>query len=229
MDKPHNIWILIPAFNEAPKIGSVVDSLKQAGYSHILVVDDGSLDQTFREARQAGVEVLRHIVNLGQGAALRTGIEYLVEKENPDVIVTFDADGQHRAEDVAALINPVLQNNIDIVLGSRFIESSASVPWIRKIILKAGVIFTNAISHISLTDTHNGLRALGKKAARTIKITHRGMEHASDIIDEITKNKLTYQEVPVHIVYSQYSKSKGQHSSAFFGMGIRIILKKFFS
>lgn len=229
MDNPRTVWIVIPAFNEAPIIGLVITSLKQAGYSNILLVDDGSYDQTAQKARKAGAEVLRHIINLGQGAALRTGIEYIVEKENPDVIVTFDADGQHCAEDIAALTVPVLSKNIDVVLGSRFLGSAEKMPWIRKIILKSGVLFTNFISHISLTDTHNGLRALSRKAARRIKITHRGMEHASDIIDEITKNKLTYREVPVRIVYSKYSQSKGQRNSAFFRMGIKIILKKLLS
>lgn len=220
------IFILIPAFNEAAVIGSVVSSLKSANYHNILVVNDGSKDATAKIAREAGAEVLDHIINRGQGAALRTGIEYLREEYAPDAIVTFDADGQHRVEDIPIMLQPVLTGECDIALGSRFLNSNSNVPKIRKAILKIAVIFTNLISNIRLTDTHNGFRALGEKAMRSISISHRGMEHASDIIDEITRNKLKYKEIPVQISYTEYSKMKGQKTSNFAKMGIKILIKK---
>jgi len=157
---------------------------------------------------------------------LRTGIEYAQEIYNPDIIITFDSDGQHRPEDITKLIQPLLNDEADIVLGSRFLNNTTKVPFARRLILKAGILFTNITSKINLTDTHNGFRALGKKAISSIKITHRGMEHASDIINEITKNKLRYTEVPVKIIYTDYSVSKGQASIGFIKMGIKIILHK---
>ena len=220
------IYIVIPAYNEAIKIGSVIHSLQNSGYSNILIVNDGSIDNTKEIARQSGAEVLDHIINRGQGAALRTGIEYLKENFNPDIIVTFDADGQHKVEDIKNIIKPVLNKKVDITLGSRFLNKKSHIPILRKIILKLAVIFTRFISHINITDTHNGFRALGKKAINNIQITQRGMEHASEIIDEIKKRNLIYQEVPVEIIYSNYSKNKGQKNSNFVKLGIKIILKK---
>jgi glycosyltransferase involved in cell wall biosynthesis len=145
---------------------------------------------------------------------------------NPDIVITFDSDGQHNPADIPKLIKPILNDSADIVLGSRFLNDDTKVPFVRKLILKAGVLFTNTTSKIKLTDTHNGFRALGRKAITSIKITHRGMEHASDIITEITKNKLRYQEVPVKIIYTNYSINKGQASIGFIKMGIKIILHK---
>lgn len=220
------MWILIPAYNEEKMIANVIGKLRLSGYSNILVVDDGSRDNTAKIAKEAGAEVLKHLINRGQGGALQTGLKYLAEEYNPDIIVTFDADGQHQVEDLSALIRPIQEGRADIVLGSRFLRS-CDIPVIRRIILKLGILFTNIVSHVHLTDTHNGLRAIGKKAYNSITITHRGMEHASDIIDEIQKKNLRYCECPVTIVYSDYSKLKGQSSLGFIKMGIKIILRKF--
>jgi len=222
------IHILIPAYNEAGQIGSVIADLKTSGYDNILVVNDGSRDRTAEVAQEAGAEVLRQVINRGQGAALRTGINYLRETYAPDIIVTFDADGQHQPDDISAMIGPILDDSCDIVLGSRFLEKKSNASLLRKSVLKAAIFFTNHISNIRLTDTHNGLRALGKNAIAKIKITHRKMEHASDIIDEITKNKLRYTEVPVHIAYTDYSKQKATNKNGdFIKMGLKIIIKKF--
>ncbi len=223
---PFPMWIVIPAYNEEKMIGAVISGLQSEGYTNILIVDDASCDNTVKIAEEAGAEVLKHLINRGQGGALQTGLAYLAEAYAPDIIVTFDADGQHQVEDIAALIRPIQEDKADIVLGSRFLQS-CDVPLVRRMILKLGVLFTNSISHVKLTDTHNGLRALGKKAYLSITITHRGMEHASDIIDEIQKKSLRYCERPVTIVYSEYSKMKGQSSIGFIKMGIKIILRKF--
>jgi len=224
--KNSSIYIVIPAYNEESKIGSVIADLKTSGYHNILIVNDGSKDNTAKIANEAGAEVLSHIINRGQGSSLRTGIEYLRENYKPDVIITFDADGQHQVSDIPNLIEPILSKKADIALGTRFGEKKSNVSIIKKIVLKIAVIFTNIISNIHLTDTHNGLRALGENAIWKIEISHRGMEHASDIIDEITKKKLTYIEVPVKIVYSEYSKMKGQKTSGFIKMGLKLLIKK---
>ena len=225
-DNKDKIYIVIAAWNEDKVIDQTIKNLFENGYKNVVVVDDGSEDKTALKAQQAGAEVLSHLINRGQGASLRTGIEYVYENYKPDAIITFDADGQHDPRDIDKLVEPILNNKADIVLGSRFLNDETKVPFARKIILKAGVLFTNITSNIKLTDTHNGLRALGPKAMEKINISHRGMEHASDIIDEITKNKLRYQEVPVTITYSDYSVGKGQASLNFIKMGIKIILHK---
>lgn len=220
------IFILIPAYNEESQIGKVILHLRKSGYENILVVNDGSADKTETIAKNAGAEVLNHLVNMGQGAALRTGIEYLRETKDPDIIITFDADGQHRVENIQALVTALTDNRYDIALGSRFLGTREHVPFLRKIILKLGILFTNVVSGISLTDTHNGLRALGKKAIHAITLTQTGMEHASEIIDEITKNKLRYTEVPVEILYTDYSKQKGQSTQNCIRIAAKTILKK---
>jgi polyprenyl-phospho-N-acetylgalactosaminyl synthase len=228
MTSGKKVFIVIPAYNEEMNIGSVIEGLKNAGYHNILVVNDGSADKTRERSLEVGAEVIDHIINRGQGAALRTGIEYLRENHNPDIIITFDADGQHSYEDIPKLILPIIEEDIDITLGSRFLtnKNDANIPFLRKLVLKAGVLFTNIISNVKLTDTHNGLRALGKRAVEKIEIYHRGMEHASDIIDEISKKRLRYKEVPVQIAYSEYSKRKGQKTSGFIKMGVKILIKK---
>lgn len=223
-----NIWILIPAYNEASIIGSVIHDLNYAGYENILVVNDGSKDNTQQAAETAGAEVLTLILNRGQGCALRTGLEFLKTSKKADFVVTFDGDGQHCSRDISKLLQPLFDDTTDIVLGSRFLNTENDIPRIRKIILKAGVLFTNFISNIRLTDTHNGLRALNRKALEEIEIVHRGMEHASDIIDEISIKKLRYQEIPVTILYTEYSQFKGQETSNFIKIAFRILFKRFF-
>jgi glycosyltransferase involved in cell wall biosynthesis len=221
-----DIWVLIPAYNEEKKIFQVVADLQRYGYANVLVVNDGSKDQTSGQAKSAGAEVLEHVMNRGQGAALRTGIEYIADIYGPTAIVTFDADGQHQPEDIEKLVRPIFKNEADIVFGSRFLDGKTRVPILRRIVLKLGVLFTNTVSNVRLTDTHNGLRAMGRKAYSSIEIVHRGMEHASDIIDNITPKQLRYQEVPVTIIYSDYSRQKGQRTSNFIKIGIKVILKK---
>lgn len=220
------IYIVIPAYNEATQIGRVIADLRKNGYENILVVNDGSKDATEENAKNAGAEVLTHLVNLGQGAALRTGIEYLRKNKHPDIIVTFDADGQHRAEDIAKLACPVLEKKHDIALGSRFLGTRQHVPFLKKIVLKLGIFFTTLVSGVKLTDTHNGLRALGKKAIQKISLTQSGMEHASEIIDEMAKNKLRYIEVPVEVLYTDYSKQKGQSIQNCIRIAAKTLLKK---
>lgn len=225
-EEKNKVFIVIPAFNEGSIIGDVIIEVKNAGYKNILVINDGSLDKTKCIAEKSGAEVLNHIINLGQGAALRTGIEYLRENYDPDVIVTFDADGQHQAEDIEKIVRPVLEEDFDITLGSRFLEIKNEVPVFRKILLKAGILFTYFVSGIRLSDAHNGFRALGKKAIDSIQISQRGMTHASEIIEEIKTKNLKFKEIPVKILYTDYSKSKGQSSLNSFKIVSKILFRK---
>jgi len=202
------VFIIVPAYNEDMKIQSVLGDLKSK-FQNIVVIDDGSTDNTYQQALSSGVTVLSHIVNRGQGAALMTGIKYSLDK-GADIIVSFDADGQHQTEEIQKIINPIVHQQADIVLGSRFLEKKSKIPLARKIILKAGIVFTRLTTGLRLTDTHNGFRAFSRRAAKKINLRQDRMAHSSEILDEIKKSQLKYQEVPVNIKYTNYSMKKGQ-------------------
>ena len=218
-------FIVIAAYNEGKSIINVITSLKRHNYNNIVVVDDGSKDNTYDVIKKQKVYALRHTINRGQGAALKTGIDFAL-KQGADIIVTFDADGQHLAEDVKNVIRPVEKGEADAVLGSRFLDKRTEVPFLKKMTLKAGILFTWIFSGIKLTDTHNGFRALSRKAAQQIRITQDRMEHASEIIDEIHRKKIKFLEVPVKIVYSEYSKAKGQSIFNSFRIAFKFLLGK---
>ena len=205
-----HVWIVIAAYNEAHSIGHVVKELAKAGHKSVVVVDDGSADDTARIARQHTKHVLQHGINRGQGAALKTGIDYALQQD-ADIIVTFDADGQHRVEDIPKVVEPVKKGGVDVALGSRFLAKT-EVPFFRKLVLKGGIIVVWLFYGIKLTDVHNGFRAFSRHAAETIEITMDGMEHASEILSEIKKHGLRFVEVPVIIKYTEYSKQHGQSS-----------------
>ncbi len=204
------IWIVVPAYNEAAHLDATLASLT-ARFTNIVVIDDGSTDDTWRLARRHPVWRIRHPFNCGQGAAIQTGLEFAVARQ-ADVIVTFDADGQHSAEDVERLVEPILRGEVDVVLGSRFLGRAIDMPRSRWLVLKMGVLFTRLTARIHVTDTHNGLRALSRQAARRIRISQHGMAHASEILQEIRGCGFTWREVPVTIRYFAGSTAKGQSS-----------------
>lgn len=206
------LFVVIAAYNEDAVIGRVVRELR-AVYPNVVVVDDGSSDETWRSAREGGAIVLRHLLNRGQGAALQTGITFALEK-GAEVIVTFDADGQHRVQDVAALAAPIAASEVEICLGSRFLDDSDAVPFGRRMLLAAAIVFTRLSSGMKLSDAHNGLRAFSRRAAACFDIQLDRMAHASELIDQIRSSGLSYREVAVRIHYTDYSLAKGQRSSA---------------
>jgi len=219
----------MPAYNEERIIKKVIDELKTKGYKNIVVVDDGSRDRTYGEACRTDVHVLRHIINRGQGASLKTGIDYAL-KEGAKIIVTFDADGQHSVEDIGKLVEPILKNKVDISLGSRFLDidknKKSNVPLFRKVFLKGGAFLIFLMYGIRLTDSHNGLRAMTRKAAEKIEINSNRMEHASEILEQIKLKKLRYKEIPVKIEYTDYSKKHGQSTFNAFRIFVKMIFNK---
>ena len=206
------IWVVVPAYNEARVIGDVVAGLVARGH-RVVVIDDGSSDNTPDAARKNGAIVLRHAVNRGQGAALQTGIAYAL-RNDAEHIVTFDSDGQHAAEDVDTLVAPLIAGRADVVLGSRFIGTSEGIPAMRKVLLALAVVFTRVASGARVTDTHNGLRAFTRAAAAKLDIRLDRMAHASENLDQIVRHELRFEEVPVHVRYTEYSRHKGQSSLA---------------
>jgi glycosyltransferase involved in cell wall biosynthesis len=205
----HQVHVVIAAYNEGTVIARVVADVRRAGYP-VVLVDDGSLDETADIAAAAGAEVVRHPFNLGQGAALQTGIDYALE-QRADALVTFDADGQHSPAAIAALLEVIEQPGIDFALGSRFLTgATANLPVSRRILLSAALWFTRESTGLPVTDTHNGLRAMTARGARAIYLRQSRMAHASEILHQIAQSRLRFVEVPVNIEYSAYSLSKGQ-------------------
>jgi glycosyltransferase involved in cell wall biosynthesis len=200
----------MPAYNEASCIGRVICEVRRR-YRNVVVVDDGSTDHTYEEARGVATYLLRHSLNRGQGAALQTGIEFAVA-HGAQYVVTFDSDGQHNPDDIEALVMPLWREECDISLGSRFLGEAIDVPPSRRLLLRMAVLFTRMMNGVALTDAHNGFRAFSRRAAKKINITLDGMAHASEVIDFVAQSGLPYREVPVRIRYTEYSLSKGQSS-----------------
>ena len=202
-------WLVIPLFNEAAVVGDVLRHARKT-FSHVVCVDDGSTDDSAEAARRTGARVVHHPINLGQGAALQTGLQYALTDKNAEYFVTFDSDGQHRVEDALDMVRRLAAEPLDIVVGSRFLDNRTKPGAIKRLVLKAAVLFQNVTSGVRLTDAHNGLRALSRHAASGIRVTQNRMAHASEIVNEIGRLKLRYAEQPVHIMYTDYSRSKGQ-------------------
>ncbi len=207
-DNLKDILIIVPAYNEGKIIQSVIENLKQYGYDNILVIDDGSTDDTFEIANRLNVYVARHIVNIGPGGASSTGFE-IARIINPEIIVTFDADGQHSADEVIKLIEPIKREEADVVIGSRFL-GRPEMPWKRFFYNKVANLVTFLLYGFSLSDTQSGLKAFNRKAYNSINIETLRMEFCSEIIHRIKQEKLRLKEISVRSVYSDYSLSKGQ-------------------
>jgi len=214
-------WVVIAAFNESKVIREVVADVVRDGWS-VVVVDDGSSDDTAAAARMPGAIVLRHRVNLGQGAALQTGIDYALRRR-ARTIVTFDADGQHCAEDIPALIAAL--DDADIALGSRFLgKPIEGASGARKALLRTATVVSNRLSGLQLSDAHCGLRAFRATAAPALRITQDRMAHASELLRKIATSKLRVVEVPVTVRYTEHSMRKGQHGL----QAVRILFDYFF-
>lgn len=201
-------WVVIAAYNEATVITDVVADLRRAGY-RVVVVDDCSHDATGDASAAAGAIVLRHPINLGQGAGLQTGIEFALSA-GAEFIVTFDGDGQHCVSDIENLVGALERHGADFALGSRFLGKTVNLPLLRRITLKLATVFTRLTVGLGVTDTHNGLRAMTQRGARAIHLRQNRMAHASEILHQIAESGLRFVEVPVTIEYSAYSLAKGQ-------------------
>lgn len=205
---PRSIWVVIAAFNEAAVVGPIIHELVQRHY-RVVVVDDGSQDLTGQIALTAGAAVVTHPVNLGQGAALQTGIKFALQ-QGANYLVTFDADGQHRSSDIPRLIEALVEGRAAYALGSRFQGSSQGMPLARRVLLEAAILFTRIVTGLRLTDTHNGLRAMTRAGAARISLRQNRMAHASELLEQIAASGLPFVEVPVTIDYTSYSLAKGQ-------------------
>ena len=214
MDKYEDIlgstWCVVPMFNESSVIGDVIKELGNV-FVNILCVDDGSTDKSAEFARQAGANVLALPLNVGQGGALAAGFSLISLMPDAKYIITFDADGQHDPNDALSLVCHLAEMELDIVFATRFSpKNNSNVPWIKGHLLRSLARSGSILKGSKLTDSHNGLRALTVGAATKFKLSQNGMAHASEIVSIAIRNRLKYEELPVTIRYTKYSKSKGQ-------------------
>jgi glycosyltransferase involved in cell wall biosynthesis len=203
---------VIPAFNEEKTIFEVVSNVKKY-VDEVIVVDDGSNDNTLFCAKNGGAITCSHFINRGQGAALETG-KQLALSRNADIIVHYDADGQFLPEEIRVMVEPIINGEADVVLGTRFLKSN--IPLGKKFFLQGAILLSKFTSGLNLTDTHNGFRALSSFAAEKIIIEHNKMAHASEILDKIGRLKLRFREIPVTLKYFSGSTRKGQRLPDYF-------------
>jgi polyprenyl-phospho-N-acetylgalactosaminyl synthase len=204
-----DVWIVVPAFNEAGVIGDVIAELRSV-FPNVVCVDDGSADDTGDIALRAGAHLVRHPVNLGQGAAIQTGVEYARSRPGAQLFATFDADGQHRVTDVLAMIDRLTAEAADIVIGTRFGLGVSRPPLLKRVVLQTAAWLSPRGRRLGLTDTNNGLRVFNKTVADRLDITMNGMSHAGEFIMLIDENNWRVVEQPVEVLYTEYSSAKGQ-------------------
>lgn len=201
--------VVVPLFNEASVIAGVVSDLREH-FSRVVCVDDGSSDNSAEVARAAGATVIVHPMNLGQGAALQTGITWARNKGDVDYLITFDGDGQHKVDDVVSMLDYARRRDIAIVFGSRFLDKRTKPGLSKKIVLKVAVLITRVVTGLQLTDAHNGLRVIRSDALQHVNLIQDRMSHATEIVHQLAKTKLKWREYPVEVLYTEYSKRKGQ-------------------
>jgi len=196
-------------YNEATVIGSVVEEVLRT-FPHVVCVDDGSSDDSVERASAAGAHVVRHPINLGQGASLQTAFEFALSDPLMTEVVTFDADGQHQVSDAVAMVEKLRSEKLDVVIGSRFLDDRTELDRTKKLVLRLAAFYTRRTTGMPLTDAHNGLRVLDRGLVERIHITQNRMAHASELVEQIGALKVSWSEYPTHIIYTEYSKAKGQ-------------------
>jgi polyprenyl-phospho-N-acetylgalactosaminyl synthase len=203
--------VVVPMLDEAQVIAEVVTELR-GRFPVVVCVDDGSRDDSAATARAAGAVVVSHPANLGQGAALETGIQFALSLPATQYVVTFDADGQHDASDAMAMVQRAAARDLQVVLGSRFLAAAEQVPLTRRLLLRGAVRFARYSTGLPLTDAHNGLRVLRRDAAQAVRLRLHGMSHASEILTVLARGGFSVEEHAVTIRYTDYSRAKGQRS-----------------
>jgi glycosyltransferase involved in cell wall biosynthesis len=203
-----DVCVVVPVYNEASMLPSVLAGLAQH-FCQVVCVDDGSSDRSPEIARAAGATTLRHAVNLGQGAALQTGFDYVLRHTEAKYVVTFDADGQHDPADALAMVAQARELGLDVVLGSRNLGHAEGQPLLRRLVLWAALRYTRLATGLTLSDTHNGLRVVDRRCLRVLRLQQRGMAHASEFLAAIATQGMNWGEHPVTVTYTQYSRRKG--------------------
>lgn len=220
-----DVWVIVPCYNEGPVVREVIARVREH-FPHVVAVDDGSRDNSASEILAAGARLVQHPVNMGAGAAYQTGIEFALRDPGAAIFVTFDADGQHRVEDVVAMVDHLRSVDVDVLIGSRFMGTVAGMSTSRRALLKAAVVFERATSGISLTDAHQGLRVFRRSFAEILDLRSHDMSWASEFLTRMAEHQTTYEEFPVHVLYTDYSRGKGQRSINSVNIGVDVLINK---
>lgn len=202
-------WVVVHTFNEDTVVGDVVRDLV-AKFGFVVCVDDGSSDDSAQVARAAGAHVVTHPINLGQGASLQTGFDYALLDPAMTEVLTFDADGQHQISDAREMVDRMHAEDLAIVTGSRFLDKRTELSLPKRLTLRTAARVSRITTGKALTDAHNGLRVLRRDVLETVRIKQNRMAHASELVDLLAATGLPWKEHPTHIVYTDYSRSKGQ-------------------
>ena len=221
-----DVWVIVPTYNEAPVVRSVLEGLLER-FPHVVAVDDCSTDSSAAEIVAAGARLVSHPINMGQGGALQTGIDFALLDPEAQYFVMFDADGQHRVDDAEAMVNHVRAKGMDVLLGSRFLGDATNMSPSRRVLLLAARWFERFSTGITLTDSHNGLRVFNRSFAEVLNLRMTDMAWATEFLIRVASVGATVEEFPVTIDYTDYSRSKGQHSINSINIGVDILLNRF--
>lgn len=219
----HQILVLLPAYNEADSIREVIGDLKKENYPNIVVVDDGSHDETRNTCLDSGLKVISHRINRGAGAAIQTGIEY-ARTTSAEFLVIMDADGQHKAEDISLLLRKISGTEAGMVIGNRFENSTNEIPRIRRFYNWIANVITNLPNRKNYKDTQSGFRVLSRDCFEKINLRIDGFGFCSEMIWQVESMKYEILEVPIKVIYTEHSMKKGQN----FAVGVRTALNLLF-
>lgn len=203
-----DVVVVVRVFNEGPVVGGVIAELVAEGL-RVIAVDDASTDNSADEIDRAGAFRVSHPINLGAGGALQTGYEAALRFTDARYIACFDADGQHQLPDLLAMVHRI-REGYDVVIGSRFLDQRTEMSPLRRAILRLATKVMNRRAGTQLTDAHNGLRLVTREVAASIQLSHAGMAYASELEEVLTRTGRRVIEHPVHILYTDYSRAKGQ-------------------
>jgi glycosyltransferase involved in cell wall biosynthesis len=220
-----DVAVIIPVYNEEIIISKVVQEVLDV-FPNVICVDDGSIDKSSTKIVESGAQLVKHSINLGAGAATQTGIDYALQNKNIKYISTIDADGQHEVKDAIRMLKHLQENNLDIVFGSRFLGKVENISKFKKQFLKLAAVFTKKTSGIYLTDPHIGIRVFNRKFAENLKISMPDFAHASELVERVAQGKYKYDEIPVTVKYSDYSKQKGQSMLNAINISFDLIMDK---
>lgn len=206
-----DIFVLVPAYNEASVIEETINSLKKY-FNNIIVVNDGSTDDTLSILKNFDIKIINHPINIGVGGAFQTGFKYILINHKDCIgAITFDADGQHKVKDAIKIADELINTEYEIIFGSRFLGHEYKIPFIKRFVLRFVSVITNFFTGIKLTDAHNGLKGFKTSAINKIDIRLDGYAYETELIRQVSEKSISYKESSTDIEYSDYSKKKGQN------------------
>ncbi len=204
-----DVYVIVPAFNEQNVIKDIINNLLK-DFSNVIVINDGSNDKTLETINDLDIKILNHEINLGVGAAVQTGFDYVSNIPDAKAVITFDADGQHLVDDAVAMAKEILICDEGIIFGTRFPKHSKNIPMVKRIVLKLIAKITDLVTGVSLSDAHNGLKAYKVSIIKELELQFSSYSYESELITQVAKKKIDYKEMSTDIKYTSYSIKKGQ-------------------